>query len=406
MRLLLSLFSEHFDHIKEMLSGNALNELKNEDEYSVIQLKNHLLLRNSRRVFAFTVFQFFLGIAGLLIGLFSMGETSFGSILFTVGSVLTVVVSVLFFLLYEQEQRHSHRDHRRLQTYLYLYWSAFISCGLILSVGEYRAVHSVFSFCLTLIVTLLLPILPFFDSLILAALFAVPAAVFGVSEKYGIVFYILVLLGALVLLWIFAERYHCYAGMWLSEKQLERAAQRCLQISRTDALTGMLNKAGLTAKFYERYGNNPQEHRISVLLIDVDHFRLYNHQFGYDKSDRCLYEICNCIRIFSKPVTDMVSRFGGDDFVLVLEDMSEAEVVRFAEQIRQGVERMSLPLGENGLVTISIGISEIVALKGRETYSELLNEADLQLMIAKKSGKNCIGYRGRAFISEGRRMTR
>lgn len=406
MRLLLSLFSEHYDHIREMLSGNALNELKNEDEYSAVQLKNHLLLRNSRRVFAFTVFQLFLGIAGLLIGLFGMGAVSFGSVLFSVGSALMIGLSILFFLIYEREQRRSHRNYRRLQTCFYLYWSFFISFGLILSVGEYRAVHTVYSFYLILTVALILPILSFFDSLIIAVLFAVPAAVYGISEKFGIVFYILVLLGVLVFLWIFAEKYHCYAGMWLSERQLEQAAQRCLQISRTDSLTGMLNKAGLTAKFYERYGNGVQEHRISVLLIDVDHFRLYNHQFGYDKSDRCLYEICNCIRIFARPVTDMVSRFGGDDFVLVLEDMSEPEVVRFAEQIRQGVERMSLPLGENGLVTISIGISQIVALKGRETYSVLLNEADSQLMIAKKSGKNCIGYRGRAFISEDRRMTR
>lgn len=406
MRLLLSLFSEHYGHIREMLSGNALNELKNEDEYSAVQLKNHLLLRNSRRVFVFTVFQLFLGIVCLLIGLFGMGETSFGSVLFSVGSALMIGLSVLFFCLYEREERRSRRNYRRLQTYFYLYWSVFISCGLLLSVGEYRAVHTVYSFCFMLMVTLLLPILPLLDSLIMAALLAVPAVLYGISEKFGIVFYLLVLLGAFAFLWILAEKYHCYAGMWLSERQLEQAAQRCLQISRTDSLTGMLNKAGLTAKFYERYGNGAQEHRISVLLIDIDHFRLYNHQFGYDKSDRCLYEICNCIRIFARPVTDMVSRFGGDDFVLILEDMSELEVMRFAEQIRQGVERMALPLGENGLVTISIGISEIVALKGRETYSVLLNEADLQLMIAKKSGKNCIGYHGRAFISEDRRMTR
>lgn len=406
MRLLLSLFSEHYGHIREMLSGNALNELKNEDEYSAVQLKNHLLLRNSRRVFVFTIFQLFFGIVCLLIGLFGMGEASFGSVLFSVGSALMIGLSVLFFCLYEREERRSRRNYRRLQTYFYLYWSVFISCGLLLSVGEYRAVHTVYSFCFMLTVTLLLPILSLLDSLIMAALLAVPAVLYGISEKFGIVFYLLVLFGAFAFLWILAEKYHCYVGMWLSERQLEQAAQRCLQISRTDSLTGMLNKAGLTAKFYERYGNDAQEHRISVLLIDIDHFRLYNHQFGYDKSDRCLYEICNCIRIFARPVTDMVSRFGGDDFVLILEDMSELEVMRFAEQIRQGVERMALPLGENGLVTISIGISEIVALKGRETYSVLLNEADLQLMIAKKSGKNCIGYRGRAFISEDRRMTR
>lgn len=404
MRLLLSVFSEHFSNIREMLSGNAFHEIKTEDEYSEIQLKHYLLTRSGKRIFAFAPFQLLAGVICLLIGLFGMGETSFGSVLFSVGSGLLILPSVLFFLFYEQAQKR--RDFRKLQTCVYLYWASFLCGGLILSVGEYRAVHSVYSFFLILAIVLVLSILTSVDSLLMAMIFAIPAVLYGIAEKSGVIFYFTVLLGVIVFLWIFAEKYHCYTGMWLSEKQLEQAAQRCLQISRTDSLTGMLNKAGLTAKFYERYADFSVKHTIAVLLIDVDHFRLYNHQYGYDRSDRCLYEICNCIRIFARPVTDMVSRFGGDDFVLILEDLSETETVRFAEQIRQGVERMALPLGENGIVTISIGISPIVDLKGKETYSELLNEADIQLMIAKQNGKNCIGYRGRAFISEERRMTR
>lgn len=404
MRLLLSVFSEHYSNIKEMLSGNAFHEIKTEDEYSEIQLKHYLLTRGGRRIFACTPFQLLAGVICLLIGLFGMGETSFGSVLFSIGSGLLILSAVLFFLYYEQAQKR--RGFRKLQTYTYLYWASVLCGGLILSIGEYRAVHSAYSFFLLLAVVLVLPILSIFDSLLMAMFFAVPAVLYGIVEKLGLIFYLAVLFGVIVFLWIFAEKYHCYAGMWLSEKQLEQAAQRCLRISRTDSLTGMLNKAGLTAKFYERYADFSVQHTIAVLLIDVDHFRLYNHQYGYDRSDRCLYDICNCIRIFARPVTDMVSRFGGDDFVLILEDLSESETVRFAEQIRQGVERMALPLGENGIVTISIGISSIVDLKGKETYSELLNEADIQLMIAKQNGKNCIGYRGRAFISEERRMTR
>lgn len=404
MRLLLSVFSEHYSNIKEMLSGNAFHEIETEDQYSEIQLKHSLLTRGGRRIFAFAPFQLLSGVICLLIGLFGMGETSFGSVLFSIGSGFWIISAVLFFLYYEQAQKR--RDFRKLQTYTYLYWASFLCGGLILSVGEYRAVHSVYSFFLILSVMLVLPILSVFDSFLTAMIFAVPAILYGIVEKLGVIFYFSVLLGVIVFLWIFAEKYHCYVGMWLSEKQLEQAAQRCLRISRTDSLTGMLNKAGLTAKFYERYADFSVKHKIAVLLIDVDHFRLYNHQYGYDRSDRCLYDICNCIRIFARPVTDMVSRFGGDDFVLILEDLSEAETVRFAEQIRQGVERMALPLGKNGIVTISIGISSIVDLKGKETYSELLNEADIQLMIAKQNGKNCIGYRGRAFISEERRMTR
>lgn len=404
MRLLLSVFSEHIFNIREMLSGNAFHEIKTEDEYSEAQLKHSLLTRSGKRIFAFTPVQSLFGVVCLLIGLFGMGEVSFGSVLFTVGAGLLIVPSVLYFIFYEQEKKR--RDLRRLRTYSYLYRVSFLFCGLILSVGEYYAVHTVYSYFLILMTVLILSILSIFDSFLTAMIFAIPAVIYGIAEKLGGVFYVSVLLGVIVFLWIFAEKYHCYAGMWLCEKQIEQAARRSLRSSRTDSLTGMLNKAGLTARFNERYADPSEKHTISVLLIDVDHFRLCNHQYGYDRSDRCLYEICNCIRIFARPVTDMMSRFSGDDFVLILEDLSETETVRFAEQLRQSVERMAIPLGENGILTISIGISPIAELKGKETYFELLNEADIQLMIAKQNGKNCIGYRGRAFISEERRMTR
>lgn len=404
MRLLLTIFSEHWLNIKNLLFGNAFHKMHTEGESSGIQLRRYLLARSERRIYAFTPVQLFLGVICLLIGLFGMVPISFGSILFIVGAVLLILPTVPFFFLYERMQKR--RDSRKLQRYTYLYWSSFLCAGLVLSVGEYRAVHSVYSFFLLLLIVLILPILSPFDSLLTSMIFMVPAVLYGISEKLGLFFYIVLLFGVFVFLWIFAEKYHCYSGMWQNEKQLEQAEQKCLRISQTDSLTGLLNKAGLTAKFYERYADFSEKHTIAVLLIDVDYFRLYNHQYGYDRSDGCLHEICNCIRIFARPVTDMVSRFGGDDFVLILEDLSETETVRFAEQLRQGVERMALPLGENGIVTISIGISPIVELKGKETYSELLNEADTQLMIAKRNGKNCIGYRGRAFLNEDRRMTR
>ena len=62
---------------------------------------------------------------------------------------------------------------------------------------------------------------------------------------------------------------------------------------------------------------------------------------------------------------------------------------------------MAQPFGDS-IVTVSIGVSGVAQLKNKETYSELLNEADDQLIIAKNSGRNCIGFKGRPFIHENR----
>lgn len=403
MRPFFSLLSEHFSNIREMLSGEAV---KGEDEYASAQLKHYLLMRNSRRNAVISVLQFLFGAVSFIVSISGTVNSGSAGFLFLTGTVFFFGTGILFFSFYYQALNRRQHDFKRLNVYFYLYWALFICGSLILFTAEYQAYRTAYSLCALSVVVLTVPILRIFDGIIAAIIIAVPAVVYGALENLGFVFYSVLLLGTSAFVWICAERYSCYAGMWLSERQLDQSAQRCLQISHTDSLTGMLNKAGLTAKFYERYQNGTELQKIAVLLIDIDNFRQYNHRYGYDKSDRCLYNICNCIRIFAKPVTDLVSRFGGDDFVLVLENMPELEVLRFAEQIRRGVERMALPLGENGIVTISIGISEIVELKSNHTYSELLNEADIQLMVAKKGGKNCVGYRGRAFLADDRRMTR
>ena len=80
--------------------------------------------------------------------------------------------------------------------------------------------------------------------------------------------------------------------------------------------------------------------------------------------------------------------------------MEELEVVKFAEQIRSSVETMAIPFGDAGVVTISVGVSYIAELQNEETYSKLINEADTQLIIAKRGGKNCVGYRNHAFKRE------
>lgn len=403
MRRWLSVVAEHFENIKNILKQNAVNELLSEDDCAARLLDSYILSKNSRRIYTFTAFQLLIGILWFVFGFLFSGKTDSGTVFTAIGSLVHIAAAAVFFSLYKHELSQRHQNEEQLRMFMRLYWGTFIFGGIMNAIGEYRSYHTVFSFLIFLILVELVPIYHVVGALVSGGVFFSFAIFYGVSEKLDLVYYAIPILAAVFWVWSFALKYNCYAGMWINRRRLETVEERCLRISHTDSLTGMLNKAGLAEKFREKYSPANDNHKVAVILIDVDNFRQYNHTFGYDKSDECLYTICNCIRIMAKPVTDIVSRFGGDDFVLIIEDKSEVEVLTFAEQLRQSIETMALPAGEGKIVTISVGISEIRVLDDKSTYSELLNEADIQLIIAKQNGKNCIGYRGRPFIHELRR---
>jgi len=393
-----SFIKDFFKNIINTISENKYNQLKY-DEYSKRQLNEYLLIKNSKTSYAFSVVEFILGILFIIFHI-SSAYTAQGGILKIIGSVTLIVSAIIFFVLYKSELSGHSYDFNKLRIYSLLFWNLFTIGGFFVTAGYFIAGGEVFPYFLFISLLTAVPVFRVLEAVVASIIYLIPIVYYGVNEKCGADFYIISVIILFVIVWVMSIRLEFMVGKWLDRRKIKETADRCQSISQTDNLTGMLNRTGLTAKLKERYGDGSDGHRIAVIMVDIDNFRLYNHRFGFDKSDSCLYNICNCIRIISKPVTDIVSRFGGDDFILVVEDMDELELVRFAEQLRSTVETMAVPFGERGVVTISVGISCLSELKDDNTYSKLLNEADAQLVIAKNSGKNCIGYRNHAFIQE------
>lgn len=403
MHSILSFIKDAFANILDIISENDISSLKKSDEFAYRQLDESIILRNSRKCAVFSVFELIFGIVYLIFSVFAGSSDGKGSFIGIIGSAILVVSAVMSFVFYKYELCGRRYDYKRLRGAFYIFWNLFTAGCFFISAGCYFGADDVSLFFVFIAVIVSVPVFRLSENIIAAAICLIPCIYYGISEKAGALFYINLTVSVLFFIWINCFRTNYYTKKWIYKRRLREASERCSNMSQTDNLTGMLNRTGLSVKFRERYQNSEEVHKIAVIMADIDNFRFYNHKYGYDKSDRCLYNICNCIRIISKPVTDIVARFGGDDFILVAEDMDELEVMKFAEQLRQSVETMALPFGENGIVTISIGISGISEFENEDTYSKLLNEADLQLMIAKNSGKNCIGYRNRPFIQESRR---
>jgi diguanylate cyclase (GGDEF)-like protein/PAS domain S-box-containing protein len=148
----------------------------------------------------------------------------------------------------------------------------------------------------------------------------------------------------------------------------------------------------LTGLYTRRHGENLMQEAIaksvrsksslSVILCDIDHFKAVNDNFGHATGDRVLAQISRVIRQSSRS-SDSVIRWGGEEFLVLLPDCSEAVAMDIGERIRQTVENLTMP--EVGRITVSMGLA---TLKNNEEAEALLLRADKALYAAKNSGRN------------------
>lgn len=170
-----------------------------------------------------------------------------------------------------------------------------------------------------------------------------------------------------------------------------RSANAQLELlSTTDALTGVANRRRFdTALAAEWTRSIVTAQPVSVIMADVDHFKQYNDDYGHLAGDACLVEIS---RLLSGSLrdTELLCRYGGEEFAAILPraDLDAAVVV--AERMRVAVEGARLPHTlDMPTVTVSVGVASMVASTGNQR-SELLAAADAALYEAKHAGRNCV----------------
>jgi diguanylate cyclase (GGDEF)-like protein len=155
--------------------------------------------------------------------------------------------------------------------------------------------------------------------------------------------------------------------------------------SERDLLCGVLNRRGIEQKLdieLKRAGRVGQN--LAVALIDIDHFKAINDHAGHAAGDSALRDIVSAISGRLRP-HDLLGRFGGDEFLLILPHTSSSEAFTVSSRIEQSVRELSIP-GEAIPLTISIGLTQ--ATSG-EIAGPLLARADKALYNAKNAGRNC-----------------
>jgi diguanylate cyclase (GGDEF)-like protein len=184
---------------------------------------------------------------------------------------------------------------------------------------------------------------------------------------------------------------------------LERAAwqQRANQfqlMSITDPLTGLHNRRYMEARLAEELSRSRRyDYPMSFMMIDIDDFKLYNDRNGHQAGDRALEIVAQCLRAALRKV-DVASRYGGEEFSILLPqtDLQEAGVI--ADRIRRRISETKFPHGNAqplGSVTVSIGLSSYSA--ALDSAEAVIRAADRALYHAKSHGKNrAYAYQGAA----------
>jgi len=168
-------------------------------------------------------------------------------------------------------------------------------------------------------------------------------------------------------------------------------AQRLYDSSVRDALTGLYNRHCFEDRFRAEFGY-AQRHGdpLSVLFVDVDHFKKVNDTYGHAAGDEVLRQL-GAFLIAQVRDEDLVARIGGEELVLVLRGIGQEGALRAAERLRAGIEALQIAHeGRRIPITVSVGLCSLGAGSAIETAAELLARADAALYQAKESGRNLV----------------
>lgn len=171
------------------------------------------------------------------------------------------------------------------------------------------------------------------------------------------------------------------------------AEERLAALAILDGLTGLANRRRFDERLQEEWARAYRDGTsMSLLMIDVDHFKKFNDQYGHPAGDACLQAVAQALAAEARRPADLTARYGGEEFVMLLPNTDAAGCKLIGEKIRRGIEDLAVPHSMNlptGRVTVSLGGTTLrPQADGPTASSSLVQTADRALYEAKTSGRN------------------
>ena len=181
----------------------------------------------------------------------------------------------------------------------------------------------------------------------------------------------------------------------LAQEMLEESHRQLEAISITDCLTGIANRRHFDEVLDEENARHARSGaKLSLIMLDIDFFKAYNDSYGHVEGDKCIQRIAKVMTDCANRPADLVSRYGGEEFVCILPETDSNGAVVIAEKIRKGISALKIPhIGSINAdhVTASLGVVT-THCDASKSVSEIVVKADNLLYGAKNSGRNNVQF--------------
>jgi diguanylate cyclase (GGDEF)-like protein len=177
-----------------------------------------------------------------------------------------------------------------------------------------------------------------------------------------------------------------------AQRELQAARDRLEELTLLDGLTGIANRRRFDQTLESEWHRAMRTlHPLSLMLIDLDHFKNMNDTHGHPYGDRCLIEVAGALRIVVARSGDLMARYGGEEFAAILPATSRADAEAIAIKMQEAVAALNIrnETEAGQFLTISIGIATYI-FPGAGSPAQLVEASDRALYKAKQSGRNRI----------------
>lgn len=174
-------------------------------------------------------------------------------------------------------------------------------------------------------------------------------------------------------------------------KELEEANLQLEKLSKIDCLTGICNRYVFDNKIREEWDRSIRTFTpLSLIMVDVDFFKLFNDKYGHQAGDECLKQVALVLSSFARRSPDMVTRYGGEEFAVILPGAGQESAKELAERMRRGVEELNIKHEYSEIsdrLTISLGVCTVIP-SSKSSTDEFIRSADMALYQAKRMNRN------------------
>lgn len=180
------------------------------------------------------------------------------------------------------------------------------------------------------------------------------------------------------------------------EREMLAANDRLTVIASVDMVSGLANRRGFQSRLdFEWMKALQTDNGLSVLMIDVDHFKLFNDTYGHPEGDACLRRVGAALSAIADSHDGFAARYGGEEFCLLMPSNDAAYAMQVGETVRATVEALAIPhhTGGYGVVTVSVGVATVTPGE-TQPQDDLIEAADAALYAAKRRGRNAVVAHG------------